>query len=341
MPSDVIVLNASEGSVIVSFSVDSKGIEDLDCAIQAGVSNGELIEQLYAYGNELYDTVNVENGDCGLCECNAVPILRCPPLYHFINASSCMAPSWCAFGSVFRVCDDAANISVRTCPADGRLIATECFVDATVQCAAGRVLQQGPGATCTLTCPNSTVSTYFKQPGVCLRAISCGPGMFVDPSAPIRQLCANSSVCNGSPCKNGGTCTATGLSSYSCECAAGFSGSNCSEVNNCEGANACLNGGACQPSKASFVCICAHGYQGGFCELALQASSSAGGISVSIIGGAIAAVVVIALVVLLLLWRLRHRTARKTDSRPFGSSRFVDYSLFYFISFFVFLTNVI
>ena len=32
--------------------------------------------------------------------------------------------------------------------------------------------------------------------------------------------------CSSSPCKNGGTCSASG-SSFTCQCAIGFSGTNC------------------------------------------------------------------------------------------------------------------
>ena len=47
------------------------------------------------------------------------------------------------------------------------------------------------------------------------------------------------------PCKNDATCTNTGQGSYTCECAAGFTGTNCEiEVDDCQ-QQPCFNGGTC------------------------------------------------------------------------------------------------
>jgi len=48
----------------------------------------------------------------------------------------------------------------------------------------------------------------------------------------LLKLLLDSNACSTNPCLNGATCTATGSgSSYTCTCAAGYSGTNCQICN--------------------------------------------------------------------------------------------------------------
>ena len=60
----------------------------------------------------------------------------------------------------------------------------------------------------------------------------------------------NNDDCAPNPCQNGGTCT-DGANSYTCTCAAGFTGANC-EVNN--GCAHDINSGQVESSRCSAIC---------------------------------------------------------------------------------------
>lgn len=125
-------------------------------------------------------------------------------------------------------------------------------------------------------------------------------------------LVTSNGSCSSAPCSNGGTCVqsnATGSSNYTCQCASGYSGSNCTGAlfpprsiaplfvcrvfslsdlvlvvvvisggNPCSSAP-CTNGGTCVrgngSSAANYSCQCAAGYSGATCA-STPANCSAG-----------------------------------------------------------------
>jgi hypothetical protein len=71
--------------------------------------------------------------------------------------------------------------------------------------------------------------------------------------------------CAGNPCKNGGVCK-DGVKSFTCTCAAGYSGVTCeTDIDDCA-SKPCKNGGTCKDGVDSFTCTCAPGYSGDTCE---------------------------------------------------------------------------
>ncbi|XP_044765563.1 neurogenic locus protein delta [Coccinella septempunctata] len=71
---------------------------------------------------------------------------------------------------------------------------------------------------------------------------------------------------NHKPCRNGGTCFNTGQGSYTCNCAAEYTGTNCEvPLHDCQ-RTPCANGGTCAQTSNSSMCICPTGFQGPNCE---------------------------------------------------------------------------
>lgn len=83
---------------------------------------------------------------------------------------------------------------------------------------------------------------------------------------------------NHKPCKNGGTCFNTGQGSYTCDCPAEFTGTDCELVKDDCTVIPCLNGGRCATSSSvdadgvrlNATCQCEPGFHGRRCETSTQ-----------------------------------------------------------------------
>ncbi len=85
----------------------------------------------------------------------------------------------------------------------------------------------------------------------------------------------NIDECLGVECQNGGSCVDM-VNAFKCECASGFTGPNCEEDIYI---NECLsfrcqNGGVCINVVNAFECICPTGFSGDFCEVSDSPCSS-------------------------------------------------------------------
>jgi len=92
-------------------------------------------------------------------------------------------------------------------------------------------------------------------------------------------VCNNINECDPDPCQNGATCSETvdGITElptfYFCECATGYTGTNCEEdINECD-PDPCFNGATCSetsdgitPGVGVYNCECADGFTGTKCE---------------------------------------------------------------------------
>jgi hypothetical protein len=106
--------------------------------------------------------------------------------------------------------------------------------------------------------------------------VACELGSF----SPIGLgVCVDINECDPSPCLNGAVCTQTsdGVTElptfYHCECADGYTGTNCEEdINECD-ADPCLNSGVCTQTSdgttlmiGEYHCECVQGFTGTKCE---------------------------------------------------------------------------
>jgi hypothetical protein len=88
--------------------------------------------------------------------------------------------------------------------------------------------------------------------------------------------------CEMSPCLNGSRCTdGPGTNDYQCDCAPGYTGTNCeTEIDECE-SGPCANGANCLDQLNGFECQCLPGWAGPTCEEYVPQSSCpcSGGVS--------------------------------------------------------------
>ncbi|KAJ8040299.1 Fibropellin-1 [Holothuria leucospilota] len=89
---------------------------------------------------------------------------------------------------------------------------------------------------------------------------TCPTGYIEDGS-----MCTDINECNSSPCRNGGTCDNM-VNGYLCDCAAGYTGTNCeTDIDECN-SSPCRNGGTCDNMVDGYQCSCVAGFTGTDCE---------------------------------------------------------------------------
>jgi hypothetical protein len=85
---------------------------------------------------------------------------------------------------------------------------------------------------------------------------------------------ASCGACNPMPCQNGGVCSNTGPTTFSCSCPDGFTGTACeTEINECA-STPCLNEGTCNDQVNGYECTCTDAYTGFQCETYQGCASS-------------------------------------------------------------------
>ena len=81
-----------------------------------------------------------------------------------------------------------------------------------------------------------------------------------------RNCSGNIHECASDPCRNNGTCHDE-VGRYRCECKLGFNGSNCeNDIDWCSG-EPCKNDGNCTDGIETYNCVCHEGYLGKNCEI--------------------------------------------------------------------------
>jgi len=73
-------------------------------------------------------------------------------------------------------------------------------------------------------------------------------------------------LCLHSQCQNGGTCRDQ-IGSYSCDCPAGFGGTDCETALDLCASTPCQNNAVCTPGIGSYMCTCVKGFVGTNCEI--------------------------------------------------------------------------
>ncbi|CAG5122530.1 unnamed protein product, partial [Candidula unifasciata] len=89
-----------------------------------------------------------------------------------------------------------------------------------------------------------------------------GTSCFCSPAYTGQYCQQQQQLCGADYCANGGVCTGT-----SCQCPDEWVGNFCqTDVNECQTSSPCKNGATCRNTKGSFICECATGYHGPYCD---------------------------------------------------------------------------
>ena len=81
-------------------------------------------------------------------------------------------------------------------------------------------------------------------------------------------------ACDSSPCANDGNCTSMGAFNFTCQCAVGYTGSTCEDIDDCVSVT-CRNNSMCVDGVNSYVCTCLPGFMNinGSCVLQTEISN--------------------------------------------------------------------
>lgn len=139
-----------------------------------------------------------------------------------------------------------------------------------------------PGATCSDTFDSSpSMSTSgtvdSQQIGIQIITYTCADSE--SNTATVRRFVTVQDTVNGcasSPCKNGATCE-DAIGGYTCECVAGWEGTDCDQEKNMCDPNPCMTGHSqehdshtCTPSFNNYTCTCDEGHTGRNCDTILN-----------------------------------------------------------------------
>ncbi|XP_022235577.1 neurogenic locus Notch protein-like [Limulus polyphemus] len=80
--------------------------------------------------------------------------------------------------------------------------------------------------------------------------------------------------CDSSPCKNRATCVHH-VGNYTCHCPFGYTGLRCETLVDWCNTNPCLNGATCKQNKNTYKCICRPGWTGTLCDVSMVSCSDA------------------------------------------------------------------
>jgi hypothetical protein len=82
-----------------------------------------------------------------------------------------------------------------------------------------------------------------------------------------------SDPCVPDPCQNGGTCQFVTITEYACDCAPGYTGTNCEyDIDECE-SSPCVHG-ACQDQVNGYACDCDPSWTGALCDSEVSGCAS-------------------------------------------------------------------
>ncbi len=150
----------------------------------------------------------------------------------------------------------------------------ECFPDQACEVVMDEFISQVPGSVNTQTyCVPHQDCRFCNSHAHCAvddndnGACVCNPGYTGNG---LTCTATGAGACAADPCQHGGVCTDGPDNTYTCACAAGYSGAQCQIAAACT-PNPCANGGACTPSgETTFTCACATGYTGPTCMTAVM-----------------------------------------------------------------------
>ncbi|XP_078574895.1 uncharacterized protein LOC144861071 [Branchiostoma floridae x Branchiostoma japonicum] len=97
----------------------------------------------------------------------------------------------------------------------------------------------------------------------------CTVGLSQNNRDALCALASDIDQCSSASCQNGATCQG-GVTSFTCQCAPGFTGTLCEtslDVDDCA-SDPCWFGGTCVDGYRDFSCVCPEGFAGKMCEIA-------------------------------------------------------------------------
>ena len=221
------------------------------------------------------ETCNVENDECsstcggcaigGVCYLNGEASTTNPCMVCDVSTS---ADAWSTASAA--TCDDSDPCtSDDRCDESGACAGTPPSPAAceTAACAdaQGCLECEHECASAAVKCEDGAVSSCVADPTTGCREWST-PVSCESDKCNTSTECAPVDPCAKNTCLNGSICQPNG-STYTCACAAGYTGANCeTDIDECA-SSPCQHGGACVDGANDYQCVCPGAYTGDDCEL--------------------------------------------------------------------------